>query len=113
MSGVSIRWKFIQSDRDLVHRVEQEFSVPEIYARVLVGRGITSRDRGIPFFNPDPAQLHDPFLLKDMEAYVERVIAQVSANLPIIIFGDYDVDGTTGDSMIYLFFKSIGSSAPT
>ena len=113
MSGVSIRWKFIQPDRDLVHRVEQEFSVPEIYARVLVGRGITSRDMGIPFFNPDPAQLHDPFLLKDMEAAVERVLAQVRANRPILIFGDYDVDGTTGASMLYLFFKSIGARAAT
>ena len=113
MSGVNIRWKFIQPDRDLVHRVEQEFSVPEIYARVLVGRGITSRDMGIPFFNPDPAQLHDPFLLKDMEAAVERVLAQVRANRPILIFGDYDVDGTTGASMLYLFFKSIGARAAT
>lgn len=113
MSGVSIRWKFTQPDRDLVQRVEQEFSVPEIYARVLVGRGITSRDTGIPFFNPDPAQLHDPFLLKDMEVAVERVLAQVRANRPILIFGDYDVDGTTGASMLYLFFKSIGARVTT
>ncbi len=113
MSAVSTRWKFTQPDPGLVHQAEQEFSVPEIYARVLVHRGITSREMGIPFFNPDPTQLHDPFLLKDMEAAVDRVLEQLGAKRPILIFGDYDVDGTTGASLLYLFLKSIGARVST
>ena len=113
MSTVSPRWKFTQPDLGLVRQAEQEFSVPEIYARVLVHRGIASREMGIPFFNPDRAQLHDPFILKGMEAAVERVLEQIGAKRPILIFGDYDVDGTTGASLLYLFFKSIGAQVST
>ncbi|MFB0515198.1 MAG: single-stranded-DNA-specific exonuclease RecJ [Candidatus Neomarinimicrobiota bacterium] len=109
----SIRWEFTQLDPELVQRVEQEFSVPEIYARILVHRGITNRDIGIAFCNPGPEQLHDPFLMKDMERAVDRVLAQIRADRPILIFGDYDVDGATGAAMLYLFLKSIGARVTT
>lgn len=113
MSVVSIRWEFTQPNSDLVRRVEEEFNVLEVYARTLVHRGITSRDEGVLFFNTGPEQLHDPFLMKDMDRAVDRVLAQVRADRPILIFGDYDVDGTTGASMLCLFLKSIGAKAAT
>ena len=87
--------------------------MPEIFARVLAYRGIINRDIGATFFNPDPGQLNDPFLMKDMDVAVERVLSQIKADNPILVFGDYDVDGTTGASMLYLFLKSIGAKAST
>ena len=113
MSVASVRWEFTRLDPELVRRVQREFDVPEVYARVLVHRGITSRDIGVSFFNPGPEQLHDPFLMKGMDAAVERVLAQLRTDRPIVIFGDYDVDGTTGAAMLHLFFKSIGARTAT
>jgi single-stranded-DNA-specific exonuclease len=113
LAEINIHWEFTQPDPDLVRLVEQEFNVPEIFARVLARRGIISREIGTTFFNPDPAQFNDPFLMKDMDVAVERVLTQIKAENPILVFGDYDVDGTTGASMLYLFLKSIGAKVST
>jgi single-stranded-DNA-specific exonuclease len=113
LAEINIHWEFTQPDPDLVRLVEQEFNVPEIFARVLTRRGIISREIGTTFFNPDPAQFNDPFLMKDMDVAVERVLAQIKTENPILVFGDYDVDGTTGASMLYLFLKSIGAKVST
>jgi single-stranded-DNA-specific exonuclease len=113
LAEIDIHWDFIRSDPDLIRQVEQEFNVPEIFARVLTSRGIVNREIGTIFFKPDPVQLHDPFLMTDMEAAVERVLAQIKAEQSILVFGDYDVDGTTGASMLYLFLKSIGAKVST
>ncbi len=113
MSIDSVRWNRAEPDSELIQQVEREFDVPEIYARILVHRGITSREMGIPFFNSGRTQLHDPFLLKDMELAADRVITQIQSGRPILVFGDYDVDGTTGAAMLYLFLKSIGARVST
>ena len=110
---MSTQWDFTTPDPDLVQRAVAAFDVPEIYARVLVQRGITDREVGAKFFHPGREQLHDPFLMKDMAKAVDRVLAQMSTDRPMLIFGDYDVDGTTGASMLYLFFQATGARAAT
>ncbi|MEE9162993.1 MAG: single-stranded-DNA-specific exonuclease RecJ [Candidatus Neomarinimicrobiota bacterium] len=112
-TDVQTLWELTQPDPDLVRQTETEFDVPEVYARILAQRGITGRAAGATFFHPGREQLHDPFLMKGMDVAVERVLGQIRADKPILVFGDYDVDGTTGASLLYLFFKSIGAHAAT
>jgi single-stranded-DNA-specific exonuclease len=110
---LDFRWEYTQPDPQLIRQAQQAFDVPELYARVLAGRGIADRSVGAAFFNPGLEQLHDPFLMKDMDRAVERILDQVRSNRPILIFGDYDVDGTTGAAMLYLFLTSIGARVST
>ena len=106
-------WEYTQPDPRHVATAAKAFDVPEIYARILAARGIVSREDGIPFFNPDRSRLHDPYLMKGMEAAVERIMSQVAGGEPILIFGDYDVDGTTAASMLWLSFKAMGAQVST
>lgn len=113
MAAETLRWEYADPDPGLVRQAQEAFDVPEIYARVLVLRGITSREVGVPFFNPGPDQLHDPFLMKDMDVAVARILNQIDSRRDILVFGDYDVDGTTGASMLALFLRSIGAKVST
>jgi single-stranded-DNA-specific exonuclease len=75
---------------------------PEL-ASLLVQRGITDFEEAKKFFRPSLADLHDPFLMKDMYKAVDRLIKAVSEKEHIMVFGDYDVDGTTSVSLVYSF----------
>lgn len=66
-------------------------------AELLIARGITSPADAATFLNPEPAHLHDPFLMLGMTAAVERLERAIAAQEPILLYGDYDVDGTTAD----------------
>lgn len=76
-------------------------------ASLLLQRGITSFEEARAFFNPSLADLHDPFLMKDMDKAVERILLAVSSEQPILIYGDYDVDGTCSVAVLYLFLSAI------
>ncbi|MCK4579031.1 MAG: single-stranded-DNA-specific exonuclease RecJ [Candidatus Marinimicrobia bacterium] len=106
-------WEYTQPDPDLVNQAQEEFDVPEFYARVLVSRGITTRDEGKPFFNPGRQLVHDPLLMKDMDKAVRRLARETKSEQPILVFGDYDVDGTTAASMLYLTLKALGARVST
>lgn len=89
----------------------EQFRASEIVARVLANRGIDSLESSRPFFEPSLANLHDPFLMKNMDE-AATVVARTARNgEKIFIFGDYDVDGTTGSSALYLLLSSIGCDA--
>ncbi len=113
MSLESVNWEYTAPDPLLVRQAQQEFDVPEIYARVLVQRSISTRAAGGPFFRSGRDQLHDPFLMKGMQAAVDRILEQLRRERPILIFGDYDVDGTTAVSLLYLFLRSVGGRVST
>jgi len=108
-----IRWEFTQPDPVLVREARKAFNVPEVYARILVQRGIVDREIGAPFFNPGFQLLHDPFLMRDMDTAVDRILEQVRRQRPTLVFGDYDVDGTTGASLLFLFLRSLGARVST
>ena len=76
-------------------------------ASLLLQRGITSFEEARAFFNPSLADLHDPFLMKDMDKAVERILLAMSSEQPILIYGDYDVDGTCSVAVLYLFLSAI------
>lgn len=113
MPEIDIRWEYTEPDPDLVRKAMMEFDAPEIYARVLVRRGVYSREIGRSFFNPSKDHLHDPYLMKDMDVAVNRILEQIALERHIVVFGDYDVDGTTGAAMLSLFLRSIGGRVST
>ncbi len=99
-------WKQKSSpEQTLVDVLTQELNAPEIIAKMLVQRGIDSSDKVKKFFNPRIGDMHDPFLMKDMDKAIERIQTAQEQKEGVLIFGDYDVDGTTSVALAYSFFK--------
>ncbi len=82
-------------------------NIPVILAKLLIQRDVDTREKAVNFFSPSLSTLHDPFLMKDMDRAVERVEQAINRNERILIYGDYDVDGTTAVALVYKFFTSI------
>ncbi len=91
-------------------KIADELSISPILAELLVQRGITTFEDARSFFRPDLSNLHDPFLMKDMDKAVERLTAALQKNEKILIYGDYDVDGTTSVSLVYKFLSQYSSN---
>jgi single-stranded-DNA-specific exonuclease len=96
-------------DAALVAQIGRELTVPAPVATVLVARGLTSFDACKKFFNPDIADLHDPFLFRDMDKAVTRIMAAMSAGEQIAVYGDYDVDGVTATAMLVRVLRTLGA----
>jgi single-stranded-DNA-specific exonuclease len=94
-----------------VEQLAKEINVSETIARILVNRGIKTYDAAKQFFRPQWSDMHDPFLMDGMVLAVDRVIAALAAKEKILIFGDYDVDGTNSAAMLYQYFRQIGFEA--
>lgn len=90
-----------------VRKLAQELNVDRVLANLLVKRGIKTFDQAKHFFRPDLSMLHDPFLMKDMDKAVERLNLAIEKKENILIYGDYDVDGTTAVSLVYTFLKTL------
>lgn len=101
-------WEIKETSQEDLQLVVDEFKLPETIATIMAQRGIKNREISRSFFYPDLNKLHDPFLMLGMETAVKYLQELIQNNKTILLFGDYDVDGTTGTSTMYLFFKSIG-----
>lgn len=93
-------------DRNLTEQLAGEINVGPSLAALLIQRGIKDYDEAKHFFRPSLEQLHDPFLLKDMDHAVRRLVLAIQRNEHILIYGDYDVDGTTSVALMYGFLRS-------
>lgn len=113
LSLLRMEWNILQPDPATVSHLKKEFKCNETIARVLANRGFTSLKEAQPFFNPSLDQLHDPFLMKDMDTAADRIIANIKSGNPVLVFGDYDVDGTTGAAVLYLGLKTFGGNPVT
>jgi len=101
------RWIIAQDvDKQLVKSLSESLGIDEILAILLVQRGITNFEEAKNFFRPSLSQLHDPFLMKDMDKAVDRLQKAMSDGEKILIYGDYDVDGTTAVALIYTYLKN-------
>ena len=94
-------------NRELVRNLSEVLNIDENLANLLVQRGITTFEEARSFFRPVLNNLHDPFLMKDMDKAVERIEKAIKDKEQILVFGDYDVDGTTAVALIYTFLKNI------
>ena len=97
-----------QGDPATVAMLAAALRISPILANLLVQRGIDTVDKAEKFFKPSLADLHDPFLMKDMEKAVERVERAVANQEKIMVYGDYDVDGCTAVALVYKFLRQIG-----
>ncbi len=102
------RWALAKENNLLdVKTIAQQLNIDESLAQILVQRGITTFDEVRHFFRPHIMQLHDPFLMKDMEQAILRIEIAIAQQEKILIYGDYDVDGTTAVALTYSFFSAL------
>ena len=102
------KWVLKQpGDPEIVGRLSTELGIDRVLAELLVQRGITTFEDAREFFRPDLSRLHDPFLMKDMDKAVERLHKAVAGGEKILVYGDYDVDGTTAVALVYSFISSL------
>ena len=92
-------------DFQIVEELSASLKIDSILARLLVQRGIDTFDKSHNFFRPSISDLHDPFLMKDMTIAIDRIEEAIKAGENVLIYGDYDVDGTTSVALLYSFFK--------
>jgi single-stranded-DNA-specific exonuclease len=93
-----------QGDLQLIQKLSQELNIDEYLANLLVQRGICSFEEAKAFFRPGLDNLHDPFLMKDMDKAIHRIEKAILNNEKMLVYGDYDVDGTTAVALVYTFF---------
>jgi len=98
------------SDTDVVNNLATSIGCPSVIARLLLQYGIDSAEKADVFFHPSVNDLHDPFLFKDMQKAVERIKHSIDRNEKIIIYGDYDVDGTTATSILLMGLTELGAN---
>ena len=95
-----------QGDKETVRHLSEVLNIDESLANLLVQRGISTFEEAKTFFRPELNRLHDPFLMKDMDKAVNRIEKAIASKEKILVFGDYDVDGTTAVTLIYTFLKN-------
>jgi single-stranded-DNA-specific exonuclease len=99
-----------QPDQEAIRELSSKLFLPEIAASILVSRGIDSPESATEFLKPSLENLFDPFLISGMNGAVERVIRSLTKNEKIMIYGDYDVDGITSASLMFLVLNRLGAN---
>lgn len=100
-------------NRQLVQQLQNELQVSELIAELLISRGIETYEDARLFFRPNLSDLHDPYLMKDMDKAVARIEKAINSGENIMVFGDYDVDGTTAVSLVSSYLKTIYPNVAT
>jgi single-stranded-DNA-specific exonuclease len=101
------RWILEQADQEKISQLQKALQINPVICEILVQRGISNFEEARSFFRPQLSELHDPFLMKDMRLAVDRIMQAIHANEKILVYGDYDVDGTTSVACMYQFLYSI------
>jgi single-stranded-DNA-specific exonuclease len=99
------RWRIKTNNSVKVNKLAQELKINPVICHMLVQRGIETYDQAKHFFRPQLSHLHDPLLMKDMDKAVDRILQAFNNKEKILVFGDYDVDGTTAVACMYHFLK--------
>ena len=101
-------WHIYEADEKEVSRIKEKYKINDLLSRILVNRNITEDDKIRLFLEPTRNDFYNPYLIKDMEVAVERIIKAINEKEKIIIYGDYDVDGITSVTVLKSFFKDLG-----
>lgn len=101
------RWKVLDAPAEAIQQLHNSLKINPILCKILVQRGIDTYDNAFHYFRPAETDLHSPWLMKDMDKAVERVSQAINSHEKILIYGDYDVDGTTATATVFLFLKKI------
>lgn len=103
------RWTIQKHNREQVAELAKSLSLPPVVAALLISRGYETPEKAHKFLRPSLADLHDPYLLKDMDTAVKRVLEAIDAGEKILVWGDYDVDGTTGTVVLRKALEILGA----
>lgn len=104
------RWAIAScADKEASQTLRKELGIHPILADLLVNRGVSTFDDARRFFRPDLSALHDPFLMQDMDKAIARIEQAIGNKEGVLIYGDYDVDGTTAVAVVYSFFRQFHS----
>lgn len=104
------RWTITKHDREAVKLLANELKISPVAAALLIARGYETPEKTCKFLNPSLNDLHEPFLLKGLKEAVERILKAIDANEKILIWGDYDVDGTTGTVVLRKALEILGAT---
>ena len=96
-------------DKSTIKALSKELNVDPVISSMLVNRGIKTFNQAKDFFRPNLGQLYDPFLMMDMDVAVNRILKAIEQKQSIMIFGDYDVDGTSSVALLSSYLKEIGA----
>lgn len=109
MAFMEKRWKVLEADEDKLKEFIRETrgKIPAPLLKILVQRGIDNILKAREFFSPDINHLHDPYLMKDMEQAVSRLLQAIRSKEKILVYGDYDVDGTTAVAVMMKFLRRV------
>jgi single-stranded-DNA-specific exonuclease len=105
------RWKILSADSDLCSSLRETLKINPILCKILVQRGATTFDEAKKYFRPQLDMLYDPWLMKDMDKAVSRIMQAITYNEKILVFGDYDVDGTSSVACMTKFLREVYSPA--
>ena len=108
---MNYNWRLLeQVDDKIVDELSRQLKVKPIIAKLLVQRGFGTVEKANSFFFSSLQDQHDPFLMDGMATAVGRVLAALERYEKILVYGDYDVDGTTGAALLYMFFRKLGAN---
>ena len=105
---MNYKWNYqppTQEQREAARALAKDIGISPILCRLLQERGIRTAEEAKSFFRPQLTELHDPFLMRDMEKAVERLNLALGRKERILVYGDYDVDGTTAVALVYKFLQ--------
>jgi single-stranded-DNA-specific exonuclease len=105
------RWIVAEAHPEAAAALAKEARLPQVLAELLVARGVTQAGEAFAFLNPELAHLHDPFLMLGMSAAVERLERAIVHREPVLLYGDYDVDGTTAVVLLKTAIEMLGGEA--
>ena len=104
------RWVLAPSHPEQSAALAHEAKLPAVVAELLLARGVTNAQEAQTFLNPELEHLHDPLLMMGMAVAVERLERAIAANEPVLLYGDYDVDGTTAVVLLKTAIEMLGGS---
>ena len=105
------KWQIYETDKEKVEEVKRKYQINELLATILVNRNIINEEDIRLFLNPTREDFYDPFLIKDMDIAVDRILQAIDKKEKVTIYGDYDVDGITSITVLKSFLKDIGLEA--
>lgn len=101
------RWNILSAKKESIDALQKGLNINTALCKILVQRDIDTFEKAKDYFRPQLSHLHNPWLMKDMDKAVDRVLSAINKNEKILVFGDYDVDGTTSVACMYKFLQKI------
>ena len=105
------KWQIYDTNQEKIEEIESRYNLNKLLATILVNRNITTEKEIELFLNPTREDFYDPFLIKDMDIAIKRIIKAIENQEKVTIYGDYDVDGITSITVLKSFLKDVGLEA--